>query len=158
MLRQPFDKSTTQVCAHAPVLLWHLPVRKGLCLEPKIGPGQCNSVHSAMHIYSYVWSIYCWHFEINAIPLYKQKTSWLYYCRCSDVLLPTINNHTAQSMLRQSQIHPVFLWHIKKWPLPTHPKPLPHLAKSHEGLGGFETFQGKNWGTQQHIGFAHKSV
>ena len=33
-------KSTTQVCAHAPVLLRHLPVRKGLCLEPKRGPGR----------------------------------------------------------------------------------------------------------------------
>ena len=32
-------KSTTQVCARAPVLLRHLPVRKGLCLEPKKGPG-----------------------------------------------------------------------------------------------------------------------
>ena len=34
---------------------------KVLSLEPKVGPGQCNSVHSAMHIYRYVWSIYCWH-------------------------------------------------------------------------------------------------
>ena len=47
-------KSTTQVCAHAPVLLRHLPVREGLCLEPKRGPGQCNTVHNAVHIYRYV--------------------------------------------------------------------------------------------------------
>ena len=84
MLRQPFDKSTTQVCAHAPVLLWHLPVRKGLCLEPKIGPGQCNSVHSAMHIYRYVWSLYCWHKlmkNLNNQPSDPEKpmapSSWL---------------------------------------------------------------------------------
>ena len=47
-------KSMAQVGAHAPVLLGHLPVRKGLCLEPKKGPGQCNTVHNAMHIYRYV--------------------------------------------------------------------------------------------------------
>ena len=58
MLRQPFDKSTTQVCAHAPVLPRHLPVRKGLCLEPKIGPGQCISVHNAVHVYTGMYDPY----------------------------------------------------------------------------------------------------